>query len=95
METKISEVEREITAIKFLFGIGGHQNELVENFRPWKEADEAGLRNYLKELQGTYKEFQGYLKELQTKENLLLQQQLVVAQTSAGKLSHSQILFFI
>lgn len=75
------ELEREIDAIKFVFGIGGHENELVENFRSWKKADEAGIR--------------GYLIELQTKENILLQKQLATSQNLTGKFisqSHSFLL---
>jgi hypothetical protein len=78
MEAEIEQVKREIAAIKFVFGLGGHQNELVDNFRTWSRADEVGLR--------------GYLNNLQTKENLLLQQQLAAVQTSAGILSHSYML---
>jgi len=65
LQAKITQVERELNAIKFILEIGGEENDLVSNFRRWNES----------KLQDTYNQLQGIYKELQAKENILLAQQ--------------------
>jgi len=48
LQAKITQVERELNAIKFILGIGGEENDLVSNFRRWSETE---LRGIYKELQ--------------------------------------------
>jgi len=48
LQAKITQVERELNAIKFILEIGGEENDLVSNFRRWSETE---LRGIYKELQ--------------------------------------------
>jgi hypothetical protein len=80
MEAKISAVESEIAAIKYLLSdrsVGDSENQYIRVYE----------RFTMDKLQTTMDNLQTKENNLQTEKNLLLQQQLAATQTSAGMLS--------